>query len=558
MKKESLFIILLLSLVFNPFLSAEITGDVTYSNITGKATSQQLGLSIFVGIAGGYPSINLISPKNNTYLKNESILLNFTIINGNYIWYNIDNSENITLENFIYFNVSQGNHILILYSNNTNGTASTQIGFSANSSKFIILFQEYNGSTKGNSINFLDYTYEEIQNLEGITLENINYGKIKFNQAINSTNDKINTDNLLDLDSNTQISQNNITLNSIELPNFNKSATIWLYNLGFTNPRILKDGAICSPPACVKESYSGGTLKFNVTHFTTYSAEETPSTPEEDEDDGGGGGGGGGGTIPEKEDPGTIEYSETISPNPTEIEISMKPGETKIEELDLTNYYNEELELIIQVENIPNFLKVNETRFRLLSNETKRISLNFTVGELADPGNYLGKIKIITNKDIYQVITSINIQSKESLFDVSLEIENENSIIFPNKDLLVKIMAYNVGDRISKNTTIIYVIKDINGKIIYEEEESMLIENYLEKIKEIKLPQKINPGKYVISVELKNNNKLAVTSSIFEIKKREIPLFIKIAIPIISILAMFVILLIIGRHEEKKKKRKLD
>jgi len=470
MKKESLFIILLLSLVFNPFLSAEITGDVTYSNITGKATSQQLGLSIFVGIAGGYPSINLISPKNNTYLKNESILLNFTIINGNYIWYNIDNSENITLENFIYFNVSQGNHILILYSNNTNGTASTQIGFSANSSKFIILFQEYNGSTKGNSINFLDYTYEEIQNLEGITLENINYGKIKFNQAINSTNDKINTDNLLDLDSNTQISQNNITLNSIELPNFNKSATIWLYNLGFTNPRILKDGAICSPPACVKESYSGGTLKFNVTHFTTYSAEETPSTPEEDEDDGGGGGGGGGGTIPEKEDPGTIEYSETISPNPTEIEISMKPGETKIEELDLTNYYNEELELIIQVENIPNFLKVNETRFRLLSNETKRISLNFTVGELADPGNYLGKIKIITNKDIYQVITSINIQSKESLFDVSLEIENENSIIFPNKDLLVKIMAYNVGDRISKNTTIIYVIKDINGKIIYEEE----------------------------------------------------------------------------------------
>jgi len=86
----------------------------------------------------------------------------------------------------------------------------------------------------------------------------------------------------------------------------------------------------------------------------------------------------------------------------------------------------------------------------------------------------------------------------------------------------------------------------------------MLIENYLEKIKEIKLPQKINPGKYVISVELKNNNKLAVTSSIFEIKKREIPLFIKIAIPIISILAMFVILLIIGRHEEKKKKRKLD
>lgn len=554
MKKKSLFILFFLFIIFNPLLNAEITGDAIYSNITGKATSQQIGLSIFVGIAGGVPSIDLISPKNNTYLKNESILLNFTIVNGDYIWYNIDDSENITITNSIYFNISQGFHILTIYSNNTNGTSSKEIGFSANSSKFIIFFQEYNGSTKGNSINFLEYTYEEIQSLERITLENTNYGKIRFNQAINSTDDKINTDNILDLDSNTQISQNNITLNSVELPNFNKPATIWLYNLEFDNPRILKDGIVCSPPTCIKESYSAGILKFNVTHFTTYSAEETPVVP----DDEGGGGSGGGSNIPEKEDDETIEYSETIAPNPTKIEISIKPGETKTEELYLTNYYNEELELIIQVENLHNFLKVNETRFKLLPNETKRISLNFTIEELADPGNYVGKIKIITNKDAYQVITSVNIQSRESLFDVSLEIENEKSIIFPNEDLLIKLMAYNVGDLISKNTTIIYSIKDVNGKIIYEEEETILIENYLEKIKEIKLPKKISPGKYIISVELKNNNKLAVTSSTFEVKKKEIPLFIKIAIPIMIIFIIFLILLIIGRREEKKRKRKLD
>lgn len=554
MKKKSLFILFFLFIIFNPLLNAEITGDAIYSNITGKATSQQIGLSIFVGIAGGVPSIDLISPKNNTYLKNESILLNFTIVNGDYIWYNIDDSENITITNSIYFNISQGFHILTIYSNNTNGTSSKEIGFSANSSKFIIFFQEYNGSTKGNSINFLEYTYEEIQSLERITLENTNYGKIRFNQAINSTDDKINTDNILDLDSNTQISQNNITLNSVELPNFNKPATIWLYNLGFNNPRILKDGAICSPPNCVKESYSGGTLKFNVTHFTTYSAEETPTTP----DDEGGGSSGGGNNLPETEDEGTIEYSDIIVPTPTEIEISIKPGETKIEELYLTNYYDEELELIIQVENISNFLKVNETRFKLLPNETKRIALNFTIGELADPGNYLGKIKIITNKEIYEVLTSLDVQSVESLFDVALEIKNEESNLLPNGDLLFKLTAYNIGDKVSTNTTIKYIIKDINDNIIYEEEEIIFIENYFEKIKDIKLPKKMGPGKYILSVELKNKNKLAVASSTFEIKKKEIPLFVKITIPIASIIAIFFVLMLIGRREEKKRKRKLD
>lgn len=553
MKKKSLFILIFLSLLFNPFISAEVTGDVILSNITGKATSQQIGLSIFVGIAGGSPSIDLISPKNNTYLKNEFIPLNFTIVNGDFIWYNIDNSENITITNPTYFNTSQGSHILTIYSNNTNGTSSKQIGFISNSSRFLIFFQEYNGSTKGSSINFLDYTYEEIQNIEKITLENTNYGKITFNQAINSTNDRINTDNILDLDSNTQISQNNITLNSVELPNFNKPATIWLYDLEFDNPRILKDGIVCSPPTCIKESYSAGTLKFNVTHFTTYSAEETPTTPD-DEDEGGGGDS----TIPEKEEEITIEPPKTILITPGKIEISIKQGETKIEELYLTNYYNEDLEFILQTENIQDFLKISESRFKLSPNETKKISLNFTAEKSAYAGNYIGKIKVITNKNSYEIITSLNIQSKESLFDISLEIQNKESNLIPNGNLLFKLKAYNIGDVTSENTTITYLIKDVNNKILYEEEETHLIENYIEKIKEIKFPKKLKQGKYVLVVELKNNNKLAITSSTFEVKKKEMPLFIKITIPIASILAILFALFIIGRREEKKRKRKLD
>ena len=555
MKKENLFILIFSILFFNTLISAEVTGDVISSNITGKATSQQIGLSIFVGIAGGYPSIDLISPKNNTYLKNESILLNFTIINGDSIWYNIDDSENITITNSIYFNITQGNHLLILYSNNTNGTTSTQIGFSVNSSKFLIFFQEYNGSTKGNSINFLDYTYEEIQSLPGIILENTNYGKIRFNQAINLTNDKINTDNILDLDSNTQISQNNITLNSVELPNFNKPATIWLYNLEFDNPQILKDGIVCSPPTCIKESYSAGILKFNVTHFTTYSAEETPTTPD-DEDEGTGGGGS---TIPETEEEIIIEPSKTILITPGKIEVLIKQGETKIEELYLTNYYNEDLEFILQTENIQNFLKISEYRFKLSPNETKKISLNFTAEKSAYAGNYIGKIKVITNKNSYEIITSLNIQSRESLFDISLEIQNKESNLIPNGNLLFKLRAYNIGDVTSENTTITYLIKDVNNKILYEEEEEIyLIENYIEKIKEIKFPKNLKQGKYVLVVELKSNNKLAVTSSTFEINKKEIPLFVKITIPIASIIAIFFVLMLIGRREEKKRKRKLD
>lgn len=291
MKRVILIIFLLL--MFSQFAIAEVTGE-TISNLTGKATSQQVGLSIFIQMPGGVPSIEFISPKNNTYLRNESILLDYNIVAGDFVWYNLDNTPNITLSSFVYLNVSQGQHTIYLYSNNSNGTAVKQLTFTANSSRFIILYESYKGVNKGSSTNFLNYTYEEIQELNNIILEDTRYGKIKFNSVINLTNDSINNDNLLDLDSNTELAFNYAGINSSVIPNFNVPSTIWLYNLSFTNPRILRDGVVCPPSICVRESYFGGILKFNVTEFSSYSAQETPVIPPEEGDSGGGGGGGGG------------------------------------------------------------------------------------------------------------------------------------------------------------------------------------------------------------------------------------------------------------------------
>ncbi|HUW43846.1 MAG TPA: hypothetical protein VMV95_02720, partial [Bacillota bacterium] len=133
------------------------------------------------------------------------------------------------------------------------------------------------GSNKGESTDFNKSSYEDLQNLSDIVLENTNYGKIQFNEAINVTNDLNVSDNKAYLDTYTNISSNHIEVNSTALPNFNKSATLYLYNLSLGNPRILRDSSVCPDNICTEIDYSGGTLIFNVTYFTVYSAEETPS-----------------------------------------------------------------------------------------------------------------------------------------------------------------------------------------------------------------------------------------------------------------------------------------
>src|SRR3989344_5445194 len=113
---------------------------------------------------------------------------------------------------------------------------------------------------------------------------------IKFNEDISITSDT-NLDNYIEIGSNL------ITLNSDGLPDFNKAATLELYSLTFTNPKIKMDGSDCSSTICKINSYSNGTLSFNVTHFTTYSAAETTVSSGAPSGSNTGGGGSGGGST---------------------------------------------------------------------------------------------------------------------------------------------------------------------------------------------------------------------------------------------------------------------
>lgn len=67
------------------------------------------------------------------------------------------------------------------------------------------------------------------------------------------------------------ISYNSISLDSGKYPQFNKSATLSIYNLNFSKqPVVLKNGQLCMD--CSAFPYSGGNFTFIVQSFTNYSA----------------------------------------------------------------------------------------------------------------------------------------------------------------------------------------------------------------------------------------------------------------------------------------------
>jgi len=110
-----------------------------------------------------------------------------------------------------------------------------------------------------------------------LTLEKQNESRIEFIPALS---------NVGSLSINTYLNSTAVFVNSSNEADLNKSANITFYNLLLTNPQMTVDWnddgvfADCPSDKCEELSYVGGTLVFNVTHFTTYGVKEyTNSLP---------------------------------------------------------------------------------------------------------------------------------------------------------------------------------------------------------------------------------------------------------------------------------------
>ena len=548
------------------FAQGSSSGNISNSSYFGDSASfyqQAMGYLndlLFSGVhgfsfqtastAGSTPTLSISEPSNGTYITRINLPLNFTALNALGVWYNLDSGSNTTITGNTTFNTTNGLHTLYLFANNTYGNSSANITFTVNTDKVIVHYSNYSGSTKGSSIDFNQSSYEELQNLSNIILENTDYGEIAFNDAINTTNDS-NIDSDLDLDLYINISNNSIVLNSTALPNFNKSATLSLYGLTFTNPRILRNGEVCPNAICTEVSYSGGAFVFNVTHFTTYTAEETPAGGGTPDTTSLGGGGGSGGVV--------YSVTDLFTLDKNEIKVSLNPGQVKTENVTITNPGTQPI--TITIENlIPEFVMRGEDVILLNPGESKVIPLYIIVKAETIPNLYLGKIIISSGSTKREILLAVEVESAGILLDVRAEILKDYKQILPGGEVLTEMRLFNLGGSDERKDVLIeYIIKDYENHEIVKETESLAIETQATFIKRIKLPQDAILGNYVLYVRAVYSGKVASASDNFEIVSSKVTNKEKIYIVIIVILAIVLSLIIyFTTFRDKKKGKKKD
>ncbi len=550
MKKEVtwiIFLIIVLSSTINILTTSAITATkstITGETITGRASSAGTNVSIFISAA--IPSLEIINPDNRTYITNESLLLYYTATNAVEVWYNLDDEDNITITSWVYFNASEGSHTLWLYANSSTGNlTSANVTFFIDSTMFTVNYSEWENMAEMNYTNFNEYSYEEMENMTNFYLEHTDFGKFLFYGAINFTDDENPEDGIINIAEYMNVSFNRIFLNSTALPNFNTSATLQIHGLTFTNPRLVMDGEVCPSTICTQNSYLSGVLSFNVTHFTEYEAEETPvqaSPP------GGGGGGGGGGSGAAITD---------FSIDKQQIKTSLKQGETEKESLIIKNTGTQRLSMKIE-SNLEDFMKISETSFSLNSGETKNIILDFIAREEKIPDLYLGKIIIKEGAKIKEILVSVEVESKNPLFDAKIEIPEKFLRIMPGEDIIAAVTLYSLGKTGRVDVKVEYLIKDETGRAITTEEETLAVETQASFIKTFKIPGNAEYGNYIIYLKATYNGESASASTWFIVGKT---VFLKteyILITAIIAIALIILLVILYEIKRIKKHMKID
>ena len=357
----------------------------------------------------------------------------------------------------------------------------------------LVIRDTLNGSTT----DFVVYSDTALESITNLTIENSLYGKVIWPGPINITQDVI--DNIVDLDSNVSITFNFVSVDTTMLSSLEAPATIYLYNLSFLNPRIMRNGAVCPDSICTKISYLGGTLIFTTTQFSTYYAEETPSVATAGVSAGGGSGSSGGGSPSPRASMLSVDL----------MKVYLNQGETKKEFITLQNKGKKNRIITLVVDQPDLLMSLEQSSYVLTPGETKDIPIIFSAPADLPPGVYYGTVMIQEEQVLTPLRVLIEVHRNKPTFSVDLILKDKQLEAGETLHAQFKVNGLREGSKMY------FVIKDFDGGIIFKSEEETLVSS--EKSMVVQLPNNMVVGDYIFLISVSEKGEEAIASDIFEV-----------------------------------------
>lgn len=308
-------------------------------------------------------------------------------------------------------------------------------------------------------------------------------------------------------------------------------------------PYISADKVTIGSPAGDKFSQGGSPIQ---TVFTggEVKQKEQPSS-------GGGSGGGGSGAAPVK--PKNDSGINDIIVSPKSFNMDTTINVDKSSEISLENTGNGTVDIEIS-KNKPIKDIINLEKNKVSIKPDEKVKVPFKIGAPSEAGIYSGKIQIIAEDGRKEVPFTLNVDSKKSLFDISIDITEENKVIEKGENLPAQIYLLQAGNRNKTEVKINYKIKDLNGSTISINSENMTIEDEKEFSHEY-ITKNLERGQYIIGSEVLYEGKKATASTGFRVKEKGISTIMLVLTLILGIILLIILIMLANRYSKRQNEK---
>jgi hypothetical protein len=368
------------------------------------------------------------------------------------------------------------------------------------------------------------------------------YGRINFSESVNLSGG--------DIGSYVSVSFNRIEIDTVGLPALDGVATLRLYNLTFSNPRILRDDVICPISICSEVDYTGGTFEFNVTGFSVYSTEETPVSAGTVNPNTGG-------SVTTT--PSGVSGATGLKAEPESFNIKKTVWIFDRRKIALSNLGSGELEVEVEVVGLEDIISFDDDKFVMGAREEREFVFDVDVPE--KPGIYVGKLIFKSASDELIVPFILNAGSEKSLFDIGVDIPDEYRHIDEGDKLKAQITLLQAALQEQMDVTLDYVIKDYDGGIYLKESETVAVFEQKSYLKEFQV-QDFEKGTYVLGATVTYSGGVATASSQFTVEKASLIsgevdyMMVGILVVLVAVFVFLVILITRYKKGLLKRKRK--
>jgi len=197
--------------------------------------------------------------------------------------------------------------------------------------------------------------------------------------------------------------------------------------------------------------------------------------------------------------------------------ITLEPGESTGKSFVVTNDGTVSLNFEISSE-VEKLVQVVKKEFILAKGASQSVWFNIITDENAFPDIYVVPINIQASGITKEVLVSIEVVSKGSLFDIVLEIPEEDLIILPGEEMELGLdLTRLVGEEGEVNIN--YIIKDEIGNQVFYKKEGKVVGTSLSFVEPLTIPENLAFGKHVLYVQVEYQDKIASASTWFEVGK---------------------------------------